>query len=92
MNARDILCINYLETWKGSIVYYDEAIQNNAGRLLDQMIEMKRFDALNQALRMKLIPLSLAGEKADAIRDPFEKAELLELSKQKEEEDLTDLL
>ncbi|MDO4466968.1 MAG: leucine-rich repeat protein [Bacillota bacterium] len=83
LEARCILCINYLETYRDSIFFYDEWIQKNASFCVEKMVLDTRFEALNQALQLQLISIEQVEPFLNFVQDREERAKLLEYSQPK---------
>ncbi|MBQ0064589.1 MAG: leucine-rich repeat domain-containing protein [Firmicutes bacterium] len=94
LEARVILCVNYLEMYKEDIDYYNEWIQSNIDLCLEKMVSEKRFVALNQGLDIGVIQIEALEPYLNRIYDWEEKAKLLEMSQSKKSkiDDLWDLL
>ncbi|HCK87997.1 MAG TPA: hypothetical protein DHW39_04210 [Erysipelotrichaceae bacterium] len=89
--AQCILAVNYLETYEKSIDFYDEWIREDPVSCLEMIITKKRWDALNNALSLGLIPDDLIERNLSRINDREEKAILLERNRKKQS-DFSDLL
>lgn len=85
--ARLVLALNYLETYDHPIDYYDFWISENGSELLENMVNEKRFKALNTAVENGMIETSLIEPYLSRIADRTEKAKLLEMNRNQEKKD-----
>lgn len=85
--ARCILALNYLESWKNTIETYDGWIREHHRECLEMMIPQKRFNALNTALEKEIITPEQLFPYLDRITDRDEKARLLAMNQAHESSD-----
>lgn len=91
--ARNILAVNYLESFRRPAGMYDEWIIAEREEILELIISGKRWQALRRALQLGLVTPGHVRPYLSRIHDPAVRAELLQESRQAEaEEDLLDLL
>ena len=90
--AQCVLAVNYLETYRYRVDFYEEWIRDHAETVMAECVRLKRWQALNTALGKGLIPALAAEKWLDKIRDPQERAVLLEFRKKEKEADIFDLL
>lgn len=83
LEARCILCINYLETYKKTIPSYEEWIKDNYSFCIEKMVLDKRFAALNKGIELQLLLIEQVEPFLNQIHDREEKAKLLEMSQPK---------
>ncbi len=92
--ARCILGINYLETYRDHIGFYEEWITENRTDFLDAAVGMKRWEALNRSVGLGLIEPRMLEGYMERIDDPQERAIVLEYVKNSRSDldDLFDML
>lgn len=91
--AKCILCINYLETFKEENEIYDTWIKDNQKECIGKMIEDKRYRAFLQALDLQLLQMEEVEPFLNAIKEPQAKAQILARCHdvKKESDDILDL-
>ena len=90
--ARSVLTVNYLESFRRPLAMYDSWFLANKEECLEMIISQKRYKALYQALDLQLVTSAMIAPYLSRIKEPDERAKLLEISRSQEEEDLLDLL
>ena len=90
--AQCVLGVNYLETYRNSIINYDSWIIEHKTELLDKIVSDHRWDALNCALDHDLIQTEDTEAYLDLITDREERAKLLDRRNTRSIDDLFDLL
>ena len=90
--ARSVLTVNYLESFRRPLAMYDSWFLANKEECLEMIISQKRYKALYQALDLQLVTPAMIAPYLSRIKEPDERAKLLEISRSQEEEDLLDLL
>ena len=90
--ARSVLTVNYLESFRRPLAMYDSWFLANKEECLEMIITGKRYKALYQALDLQLVTSAMIAPYLSRIKEPDERAKLLEISRSQEEEDLLDLL
>lgn len=90
--AQCVLAVNYLETYRTSIPYYDTWIAEHKADVLEKMVSDKRWDALNCALDHELLCSDDVEPYLNRISDREERAKLLDRRNTHSVDDLFDLL
>ncbi|MCF0114519.1 MAG: leucine-rich repeat domain-containing protein [Erysipelotrichaceae bacterium] len=90
--AQCVLCVNYLETRKRGIDFFDEWIKGHKDVFMEMVVSKKRFEALNKALELELIVDRDVEPYLNRISNRDERAKLLNRKATSSIDDLFDML
>ncbi|MBR3310710.1 MAG: leucine-rich repeat domain-containing protein [Solobacterium sp.] len=91
-DARVILAVNYLESYRGQIGHYETWIREHVSECMEMIVSRKRYHALRNAVTNNIFTSEDILPWLDRIRDRDEKAWLLKMNQdQRSQDELTDL-
>ena len=90
--AQCILCINYLETYREDLSFYNEWIHDHVTELLSMIVDQRRYKALETGVEKGCIDTQEVEPYLERIHDPEIKAFLLSKNETNDLDDLFDLL